>query len=628
MRVVTLGTAGHIDHGKTALVRALTGIDTDRLPEEKRRGITIDLGFAHLDLAPDLRLAIVDVPGHEAFVRNMTAGATGIDLGLLVIAADEGVMPQTREHLAILELLAVQPAAVVLTKSDLVDPEWLELVEGDVMDNLRGAYANAPIVRVSSKTGEGLAELRAVLLKSAEAIAPRNRDDLFRLPIDRVFSVRGTGTVVTGTVWTGELALDQIVRLLPSEASARVRGLQRQGETAKYVSAGERAAVALANLAVESISRGETLVSDPAWSAARTLTAFINQLADARHPLQTRQRVHVYLGTASVLARAYPLSGPIEPGDQGWALLYLEERLTARVGDRLILRSYSPVTTIAGGEVLEWSLRPYRRRAVHLPILERLRSPRFEDRCSAALQLAGWAGLAIDAARLRIPRFVQEVSPPGFFAGSRWFDSELAAESETSLLTSLERLHQSMPTREAVDTEQLRTGVPRRIPALLRDAVLQRLITSGRIVERPGGLALPGWKPLLNPRHEQVRIALLETLTSAGLTPPERDRLTTSIGPEVPELLRLLAIEGQVVAVSRDFFMIRSATEQAEQKIREALNVGPMSVPQLKAVLGVSRKHLIPLLEHFDRAGLTLRNGDLRTLARVKTVSDIKDATA
>jgi selenocysteine-specific elongation factor len=627
MRVVTLGTAGHIDHGKTALVRALTGIDTDRLPEEKRRGITIDLGFAHVDLAPDLRLAITDVPGHEAFVRNMTAGASGIDLGLLVVAADEGIMPQTREHLAILELLAVAPAAIALTKADLVEPDWLELVEEDIRRELSGAYAHAPIVPVSSKTGQGIDQLRAVLIRAADGVLPRNADDHFRLPVDRVFSVRGTGTVVTGTVWTGELASDQIVRLLPSGATARVRGLQRQGESADKVRAGDRAAIALANIPVESIERGETLVMHASWNPARSFTAAVRQLPSAERPLKTRQRVHVYLGTASVLARVYPINGPIEPGQENIALFYLEKSIALRAGDRFIVRSYSPVTTIAGGEVLEWSDRPYRRRSAQSALLNQLRSKNLHERCEAAVALAGWIGMPVDQLPLRVPGAHGNSESTGFVAGGRCYDLGLISEAETEILGALDRLHRDQPHRDAVDTEQLRSAIPRRIATTLREALLQRLVGSGKILERPDGIASADWKPKVNPHHEKIRAALLEILNAAGLTPPDRDHLASSLGTDVPELLRGLIKDGSVVAVSREFFMSRAAVEVAEKKIRLAMATQALSVPELKAVLGVSRKHLIPLLEHFDRVGITRRNGDLRILERVETVSDMRDAT-
>ena len=627
MRVVTLGTAGHIDHGKTALVRALTGVDTDRLPEEKRRGITIDLGFAHVDLTPDLRLAITDVPGHEAFVRNMTAGASGIDLGLLVVAADEGIMPQTREHLSILDLLAVAPAAIALTKADLVEPDWLELVEEDIRRELGGGYADAPIVQVSAKTGQGIERLLAVLIRAADSVAPRNADDHFRLPVDRVFTVRGTGTVVTGTVWTGELETDQTVRLLPSGATARVRGLQRQGETADRITAGDRAAIALANIPVESIARGETLVTHAAWNAARTFTAAVRQLRSADHPLRTRQRVHLHLGTASVLARVYPINGPVEPGEENLALFYLEQPIALRAGDRFIVRSYSPVTTIAGGEVLEWSDRPYRRRAGQSALIDRLRSKNLHERCTAALALAGWPGLSVDQMPLRVSGAHGNSESTGFVAAGRCYDLGLIREAETEILGALERLHQTQPHRDAVDIEQVRAALPKRIGATLREPLLHRLVGAGKIIERPDGIASANWKPKFNPQHEKTRAALLDTLQTAGFTPPDRDQLIASFGADTAELLRGLAKDGAIVPVSREFFMSRAALDLAEQKIRTALAARPLTVPELKSVLGVSRKHLIPLLEHFDRVGITRRNGDLRILARVETVSDMRDAT-
>ena len=469
--------------------------------------------------------------------------------------------------------------------------------------------------------------MRAVLTQAADRVAPRNADDFFRLPIDRVFTVRGTGTVVTGTVWTGELDVDQTVRLLPLGASARVRGLQRQGDPTEKVRAGDRAAVALANLPVDAIARGETLVTDTSWNAARTLTAAVRHLANATRPLQTRQRVHVYLGTASVLARVYPINGPIEPGEENIALFYLEEPLAVRAGDRFIVRSYSPVTTIAGGAVLEWSDRPYRRRAAQSPLLERLGSTNTHERCAAALALAGWSGLSVDLLPLRVTGTTGQTQIPGYVAAGRYYDLGLMKEAETEILGALERLHRAQPHWNAVDTEQLRSALPKRFPAALREALLQRLIEGGRIVERPDGIASAEWKPKLNPHHEKIRATLVQTLETAGLTPPDRDQLATSLGSDVPEMLRALVKDGTVVAVSREFFMSRSAVDQAERRIRDALTTQSLSVPDLKAVLGVSRKHLIPLLEHFDRAGITRRTGDLRTLVRVETVSDMRDAT-
>ncbi|NUO38630.1 MAG: selenocysteine-specific translation elongation factor, partial [Gemmatimonadaceae bacterium] len=310
-----LGTAGHIDHGKTTLVRALTGVDTDRLPEEKRRGITIDLGFAPLTLDGVGTVGVVDVPGHEAFVRTMVAGATGIDLALLVVAADEGVMPQTREHLAILSLLGVQGGVVALTKRDLVDDEWLALVQDDLRATLRPTpLAGAAIVPVSATTGAGLDALRAALTDAAGSIPRRATDDLFRLPVDRAFTVRGTGTVVTGTVWSGALARDATVRLLPADRTVRVRGLQAHGRSVDEVSAGDRAAIALAGVEVDDVGRGAILVQGAAWRASRVLRADVALLPDAPRPLGPRSRVRFHLGTSDLSARLVVPGGTLMPG--------------------------------------------------------------------------------------------------------------------------------------------------------------------------------------------------------------------------------------------------------------------------------------------------------------------------
>lgn len=340
MRRLILGTAGHIDHGKTALVRALSGIDADRLPEEKRRGITIDLGFAHLTFASGMELGIVDVPGHEAFIKNMLAGATGIDLALVVVAADESVMPQTREHLDILELLGVRAAVIAVTKADLVDDEWLELVVAEVRETVaNGPFAEAPIVAVSAHAPRGFDELVAALEQAGEQIVERDGDDLFRLPIDRVFTVRGTGTVVTGTVWSGALEHDQTVRVLPDGAAVRVRGLQAFGQDRQRVAAGERAAVALAGIPRDQITRGDLLTTDDGWQVSPMLTARVRVLPGAPRPLRHRQRVRFHLGTREVLGRVAVLDGEeIEPGNAGWVQLRLETPVVARAGDRFVLR--------------------------------------------------------------------------------------------------------------------------------------------------------------------------------------------------------------------------------------------------------------------------------------------------
>ncbi|HJU86100.1 MAG TPA: selenocysteine-specific translation elongation factor, partial [Gemmatimonadota bacterium] len=350
-----VGTAGHIDHGKTALVAALTGVDTDRLPEERRRGISIDLGFAPLDLGPGAPPAsVVDVPGHEGFVKNMVAGATGIDAVLFVVAADEGMMPQSREHLLVLEALGVERGAVAITKTDLVDPEWAALVVETVREELGGsALADAPIVRVSSRTGEGIDELRRALA-AALATAPAETDDFpFRMPVDRAFGIPGAGRVVTGTVWSGELAAGEFVLGLPEEERARVRSIEVHGEAVQAVRSGRRAALGLAS-GGQGFARGTVLVSPGAgWRPWTRVEVAARVAPSAPRPLRSRDRLRVHHGTSETLGRLRWHGGnELGPGGEGFALLELESPIVAAVGDRLVLRAYSPVTTIGGARVL------------------------------------------------------------------------------------------------------------------------------------------------------------------------------------------------------------------------------------------------------------------------------------
>jgi selenocysteine-specific elongation factor len=367
---VILGTAGHIDHGKTSLVRVLTGVDTDRLPEEKRRGITIELGFAPLELAGVETLGVVDVPGHEAFVRTMLAGASGIDLALLVVAADEGVMPQTAEHVAILDLLGVRGGVVALTKRDLVDDEWLELVEDDVRRALHGtALEGAPIVATSTTDGRGVDALREALAAAARAVPDRDAADLLRMPVDRAFTVRGTGTVVTGTLWSGRLERDATVRLLPSGRTARVRGLQSHGAEMRTATAGHRTAIALAGVDVGDVGRGTTLVTDPVWAPTRLLRAEVALLPTAPQPVGPRTSVRFHLGTAEVAARLVAPGGSIAPGERRFVRVSLEEPVVARAGDRFVLRGLSDASTIGGGVILDPAPR---RHGARREVVERL----------------------------------------------------------------------------------------------------------------------------------------------------------------------------------------------------------------------------------------------------------------
>src|SRR5207302_4430838 len=398
LRRFVIGTAGHIDHGKTALVKALTGVDTDGWEEEKRRGITIDLGFAPLPLDDAIQASVVDVPGHEGFVRNMLAGATGIDVALLVIAADEGIMPQTEEHLAIVELLGVRRGIPVITKRDLVDAEWLELVRGEVSTRLGASRVRwDESVATSVVTGEGLADLRDALRRVAGDLVERPADDLFRLPIDRVFAVAGAGTVVTGSTWTGSVTVGDSVRLLPLEREARVRSIEVHGQTAERAGPGRRTALALVGVDKSELARGHVAVTGAGWRATTMLDAAVELLPTAHKAIASRTRLRVHLGTAEVLARVVQVRS-IAPGEQGLARLMLETPLVARGGDRFVLRSFSPVTTIGGGVVLD-PFPPQRTRLRRRRIATDQTSAQRLDALAAE---AGLAGVATDTLAVRL----------------------------------------------------------------------------------------------------------------------------------------------------------------------------------------------------------------------------------
>jgi len=628
---LVLGTAGHIDHGKTALVRALTGVDTDRLAEEKERGITIDLGFARL-ADDDVQIGIVDVPGHEGFIRNMLAGATGVDVVLMAVASDEGVMPQTREHLAIVRLLGVHRLVIALTKADRVEPEWLELVRDEVeellLESLGLAGAEVPVVPTSVETGEGLEKLTEEIRIVASDAPVHDPADLVRLPIDRAFTVRGTGTVVTGTLWSGTLAAGDRVRLEPGAVEARVRGIQVHGEEVERAQAGERTAVALsgADVGLDRIDRGQTLVALDGWGATSMLTARIEMLPGPGWLLEHNQRVRVHLGTSEVMARAVVLEGgrdPILPGAEGWVQLRLEAPVTARTGDRLVLRSYAPVTTIAGGRVVEDD--PPRRGSIARNEVEALEAILTGDeaaRARGALRLASWSGIAvaqiplragIPAARLQPIRAALEEEGALDVRG-RVLAPAVVEEARARLVATLERTHAEDPLLPVVPLERLREALPR-APEGTADALLEDLEDDGRVELRSGGACLAGFRP--RPTEEQRERAgrLATVVEEAGLAPPPLDQLVQRFGREGDgwPLVRLLVDRGTLVKIGEDLYVHAAVLERAVDRVHETLGgrsgLGPTD---FKEVLPVSRKHLMPLLAHLDGRGVTLRRDDGR----------------
>jgi len=626
MERVVVGTAGHIDHGKSALVRALTGVDPDRLPEERERGITIDLGFAELPTDGELQLGVVDVPGHEDFVRTMVAGATGIDVVLLIVAADEGVMPQTAEHLDIVDLLDVPEMVVALTKVDLVDEEWRLLVEEDLRQRLAPTrYRGAPIVPTSARDGSGLDALLAELGAAARRGRRRNAEDLARLPVDRVFTLQGTGTVVTGTLWSGSLRQGEKVTLLPEGPRARIRSLQVHGRDVEEARAGERTAVALAGVGRQAVARGSTLVTSDAWGPSWMLTIHARVLDGSPWGLEQGRRVRVHVGTAEVMARCAILDErPLGPGQNGWVQLRLEEPTLARAGDRVVLRSYSPVTTIGGGVVAE-PVPPKRKRLepAEAAALTALVEGESAAAVAAAVRLAGWGGL--DADRLPVwagcrpeeiaPALAQLEGDGAIVARGTVFAPEVAKRAAELVLEALHEGHRDMPLRPAVPLERLRSALPAWAPAPLADAVVEHLRGGGTLELAGGGARHPGFVPTPAPDQEEACAALVAVFRAAGLAAPFVEELPEAlrVRADLAELLRHLEARGTLRTVDEGLLLDAEVLARAEAAVADQLGGRTdLSPADFRDVLPVSRRHLMPLLAHMDGAGVTVRRGAVR----------------
>ena len=602
-----LGTAGHIDHGKTTLVHALTGVDTDRLPEEKQRGITIELGFAPLVIPEAETIGIVDVPGHEAFVRTMLAGATGIDLAMLVVAADEGVMPQTREHLAILTLLGVRSGVIALTKCDLADEEWRELVAEDVRALVhRTPLADAPIVETSAATGAGIDALREAIASVARALPERDADDLFRMPVDRAFTIKGTGTVVTGTIWSGRLPRDGTVRVLPADRSVRVRGLQTHGAQVDVAGPGHRTAVALAGVDLADVGRGSTLVADDGWRTSDVLRAEIALLPDAIQSLRARTAVRFHLGTSEVGARVVVRGGALGPGERRAARIVLDEPIVLRAGDRFIVRVASPTATIGGGVVVD-------------PFAPRRARPWDGGAESAARRLdlclgeAGESGLDPATLPIRLGTSPAEVARLLVGRGdgivrvaSRLYAREVVDALEARLVRMVDEHHAAQPLDPGASLQAVRSQLTTR--ADLADHVVARATANGCVESATGTIRRAGWSPRLTAGQLELAARIHQALLDAGDEPPSVSELAARFGAVSADLLRVLEREKRVVAVETERYYASERVSSLVDRLATGMRRGqPYAPAELRELLGFSRKFLIPFLEYCDRRGFTER---------------------
>jgi selenocysteine-specific elongation factor len=632
MKNVVAGTAGHIDHGKTALVKALTGIDADRLEEEKRRGITIDLGFAHMQLTPSLRLAFVDVPGHERFVKNMLAGVGGIDLVVLAVAASESVKPQTREHFDICRLLGVARGVIALTKADLVDGDMLALARAEVEELVAGSFLEgAPVVPVSAVTGAGLDELRRELARVAESVPLRDPAGWFRLPIDRVFSVKGAGVVVTGTSISGTVAREQEVEVYPAGRRLRVRGVEVHGSKAERAVAGQRTALNLADVEVSELARGDTLSEAGRFRAVKQVDCRLDLLRSAK-PLKHRAPVHFHSGTAEIEAQVRLFSGAgespalplaLQPGGGAWVRIVLRDAALLLPGDRFIIRSFSPVTTIGGGTVVDCGPEGGVRRprgpadvASRLTVLASadaaariallVREAEFGLPLRELVARTGMLEMAIAAAAARAP-LVALAQPQPWYVDRAWFEA-----ARQRLAQTVREFHRANPLAPGMAKEDLRARELPGAPAFLLD----ELLAHGGPVVQGSLVRMPEHNVALKDDEEQARAAIERAFEQGGLATPALAGVLAKSGVEPARARSLLAIllrEKKLVRIGEDLVFHQAAIQELRAMLA-ARKPARFTVGDFKTWTGVSRKYAIPLLEYLDRERITRRDGDARLI--------------
>jgi selenocysteine-specific elongation factor len=622
MRYVILGTAGHIDHGKSSLVKALTGVDPDRLKEEKERGITIDLGFADLTYPDGLTVGIVDVPGHERLVKNMLAGAGGIDLVLLVIAADEGIMPQSREHLHICNLLKIKSGLIAVTKADLVDKDWLELVEDEVKDFVKGTFLEGtPILPVSSRTMVNLDTLKEKIREIALQVEPKPTKGLFRLPIDRVFTLKGFGTVVTGTAVSGSISIDQDVDILPSDIHSKVRGLHSHGKSIQTAYAGQRVAINLQGVEKEALQRGDAVVIPGRLTPTRKIDAKVELLADAPI-LKNKSLVHFHLGTSETIGRVILFGqNELKAEESCYCQFRLHEPVIAMSGDRYIIRRFSPVDTIGGGEVLDpLSFRRHYKEG--LEDLQTFETGTLSDKISVKVKRSGIYGITISLIegwiKAEVPSIrdaIKELKERGVLIQ---FEDILIHRSafdsfKETIQKIMEQYHKKNPLKPGMLKEELRarTAIEPRLFGNLISA-MKEIVIDKELVR------LASFKASLSQVDESVKASILELLEKGGFQPPFKEELAQTLKLDMKRLtdiLNLLAKEGSLVRISETMYIPSSVFQKMIESLKSFFRNKPeMTVAEFRDVLNTSRKYALPLLEYLDSHKITLRVGDIRKL--------------
>jgi selenocysteine-specific elongation factor len=633
MKHLILGTAGHVDHGKTALVKALTGVDTDRLAEEKNRGITIVLGFAELTLPGGIQAGIVDVPGHERFINNMLSGIGGIDLVMLVVAADEGVMPQTREHFDICRLLNIRKGLTVMTKTDLVDAEWQQLVNQDIEELIKGTFLqDSGIFPVSAKTGQGIPELLAGLERMCEGVAERESGGILRLPVDRVFTMKGFGTVITGTLGSGKVKNGETIEILPTGLKARVRGVQVHSRAVDEALAGQRTALNLQGVEKERIERGNTLTTPGLLTPTYMVDALVTLLPEVEKPLKNRRLVRFYIGANRVLGNMVLLGREeLVPGGECYVQIRLREAIIAMGGDRFILRSISENRTIGGGLILDPL--PMKHKASDkdlIPSLQVLEKGEVEEKAEVFLHHAGFRGMDLSGFRCRLP--LGEGASKKILQKLREKGKAFTLDSETRHLLHLDfyemlkqralqvlgDFHHKKPLEPGLQKAELFSRMSRMINEKTFQAILDRLVREEKICVEEKLVRLAEHKIRLSTEEDKAVRSIEELYRRAAHKPPYSRSLPQELGLDpklVSDLLRHLTETNRLVHIQGDLFMNPDVLEQAKEKIRAVLGEkGEFSITEIKELLNSTRKYLIPLLEYFDATGFTARKGDKRVL--------------
>ena len=629
---VVVGTAGHIDHGKSSLVRRLTGIDPDRLPEEKDRGLTIDLGFAPMQLPGGELVGIIDVPGHEKFIRNMVAGASGIDLVVLVVAADDSVMPQTLEHLSIMTILGVQRGIIAINKIDLVDEEMLELVEEEIRDTVKGTFLeDAPMMRVSAETEAGIDELREAVVSMIDELPSRETDGVFRLPIQRVFSAKGHGTVVTGVPVSGSVSKDDRLEILPGEHKGRVRGLQAYKVTVDRARAGHSTAINLADVNYKDLTRGMVAATPGYFTATEMLEVSLRALSSLPNALTHRMPIRFLQGTMEAVGRLYLLDcTTLEPGDEAVAQIRLEEPVVVAPGDRFVLRQTSPMITLGGGEILDrsrWRLKTGKDFVVESVRrkMSALDSPQDYLRSllrDALLEIHTTEDLSrrMTVTQDQVSQYLQELAEAGdlkALPGDRWLVQEGIRMAGERITGAIEAAFREDPYRVSVKALEIRDAL--RLEETFLEAVYQQLVEDERIHRLRGGrLSLPGYEPPI-PEGERQALEKYRNYLSEHLFEAARNEdLAPMLGTSealIGKLQSLLVDRGELVRLTPDVVLLEEAILEAVRRLAaHHETAGPFSAAEAKDLLGTTRKFAIPLLEYLDKQGWTRRREDRREM--------------